>query len=94
MIHPTVNDITKGKYNRYTLVIAAAKSARHITNLAGAEAERAAEAAENDRMGKDIRPDTTDPIGERAVTMAVEKLLDGEYKVVLGDNAAKTESEK
>ena len=45
-------------------------------------------------MGKDIRPDTTDPIGERAVTMAVEKLLDGEYKVVLGDNAAKTESEK
>ena len=32
MIKPSVDELTKGKYNRFTLVLATAKSARMITD--------------------------------------------------------------
>ena len=34
MLYPSIQQITKGKINRYTLVIATAKSARHVTEKA------------------------------------------------------------
>ena len=36
MVKPSIDELTQGKFNRYILVIAAAKSARYITNVAGA----------------------------------------------------------
>ncbi|MBO7161291.1 MAG: DNA-directed RNA polymerase subunit omega [Clostridia bacterium] len=81
MIYPTIKEITKEKYNRYTLVIATAKSARHITDQAVAAAERAAENADS----KDSK-NNVEFLGEKAVTLAVDKLLTGEYKVVSAEN--------
>lgn len=83
MIYPTIKEITKENYNRYTLVIATAKSARHITDKAVAEAERAAENADS----KDAKSTVSTPfLSEKAVTMAVDKLLTGEYTVISAEN--------
>ena len=85
MIYPTIKEITKEKYNRYTLVIATAKSARHITDEAVAAAEKAqAAAAENGKDSKNAP--AVDFLGEKAITLAVDKLLTGEYKVVSAEN--------
>ncbi|MBR6507543.1 MAG: hypothetical protein IKT37_08095 [Clostridia bacterium] len=81
MIYPTIKEITKEKYNRYTLVIATAKSARHITDQAVKAAEKAAESADS----KDSKTNV-EFLGEKAVTLAVDKLLTGEYKVVSAEN--------
>ncbi len=80
MIYPTIKEITKEKYNRYTLVIATAKSARHITDQAVKAAEKAAENADKDSKTN------VEFLGEKAVTLAVDKLLTGEYKVVSAEN--------
>ena len=32
MLYPTINDLTKGEYNRYELALATAKCARLVTN--------------------------------------------------------------
>lgn len=82
MIYPTIKEITKENYNRYTLVIATAKSARHITDLAVAAAEKAAESTD----AKDSKNTTSPALGEKAVTLAVDKLLNGEYKVISAEN--------
>lgn len=84
MIYPTIKEITKDNYNRYTLVIATAKSARHITDEAVAAAEKAAAAAAE--SGKDNKPAAGEFLGEKAVTLAVDKLLTGEYKVIPAEN--------
>lgn len=81
MIYPTIKEITKENYNRYTLVIATAKSARHITDQAVAAAEKAAESTD-----KDSKANATPFLGEKAVTLAVDKLLTGEYKVISAEN--------
>lgn len=80
MIYPTIKEITKEKYNRYTLVIATAKSARHITDKAVQAAEKAAENADKDSKTN------VEFLGEKAVTLAVDKLLTGEYKVISAEN--------
>ena len=80
MIYPTIKEITKEKYNRYTLVIATAKSARHITDKAVAAAEKAAENPDKDSKTN------VEFLDEKAVTLAVDKLLTGEYKVVSAEN--------
>ncbi len=80
MIYPTIKEITKEKYNRYTLVIATAKSARHITDKAVQAAEKAAENADKDSKTN------VEFLGEKAVTLAVDKLLTGEYKVISSEN--------
>ena len=36
MVKPSIDELTQGRFNRYILVIAAAKSARYITNVTGA----------------------------------------------------------
>lgn len=85
MIYPTIKEITKENYNRYTLVIATAKSARHITDEAVAAAEKAqAAAAENSKDSKSAP--AGEFLGEKAVTLAVDKLLTGEYKVIPAEN--------
>ena len=41
MIYPSIADLTKGKFNRYELVIGAAKSARLVTDEYVAQREKA-----------------------------------------------------
>lgn len=84
MLYPTINDLTKGEYNRYELALATAKCARIVTS----EYVRQREAAERSMTGN---KDTDRPLismidaeyrDEKAVKTAVTRLSDGQYKIV------------
>lgn len=84
MLYPTINDLTKGEYNRYELALATAKCARIVTS----EYTRQREAAERSMTGN---KDTDRPLismidaeyrDEKAVKTAVSRLSDGQYKIV------------
>ena len=81
MIYPSIDDLTMGKYNRYTLVVATAKCARLITN----EYVRQHDLAEKSITGT---KETDKPLNtmidrelrdEKAVHVAVNRLRDGVF---------------
>lgn len=83
MLYPTIEDLTKGKFNRYELALATAKCARLITN----EYVRQHDAAEKSITGN---KDTDKPLNtmidrelrdEKAVHVAVNRLNDGVYVI-------------
>jgi DNA-directed RNA polymerase subunit K/omega len=83
MIFPTINDLTKGKYNRYEIALATAKCARLITNeyvRQRTEAESAVTGnKETDRplntlIDKEVRD-------EKAVVIAARRLYEGQYVI-------------
>lgn len=75
MIYPSIEEITKGQYNRYSLVIATAKCARKILDeeLMNAK-EKAAE--------KEERHSKKDAAEEKSVKKAIRMLTSGEMQVV------------
>ena len=83
IIEPTIDQLSKGKYNRFTLVIATAKGARMVTDDYVSQRER----AENLISGKEtdkplfalIDQDCRD---EKAVKVAIDRLMKDEYKIV------------
>ena len=84
MLYPTINELTKGEYNRYELALATAKCARIITG----EYVRQREAAERSMTGN---KDTDRPLismidaeyrDVKAVKTAVTRLSDGKYEIV------------
>jgi len=84
MLYPTINELTKGEYNRYELALATAKCARIITG----EYVRQREAAERSMTGN---KDTDRPLismidaeyrDVKAVKTAVTRLSDGNYEIV------------
>lgn len=82
MLYPTVQDLTNDKVNRYKLVIATAKCARHIIDKANEEAAiEEANRTENDRFSKDSKNENP-LLNEKPVSIAVQKLYDGEYAIV------------
>ncbi len=94
MLHPTIDELTQGKYNRYELTLATAKCARLITD----EYVRQHDAAEKSQTGN---KDTDRPINtlidrelrdEKAVKVAIGRLYNGAY--VIDEHAeGKTEEE-
>ena len=85
MIYPTIQELTKGNYNRYQLAIATAKCARLITD----EYVRQHDAAEKSITGN---KETDRPLNtmidkelrdEKAVHVAVNRLYEGEYEIDL-----------
>lgn len=87
MLHPTIEELTKGKYNRYELALAAARCARLVTD----EYVRQHDAAERQQTGN---KETDRPINtlidrelrdEKAVQVAVRRIWHGEY--VIDENA-------
>ena len=76
MVKPSIDELTQGKFNRYILVIAAAKSARYITNVTGA-------------MSVDTLDDINDTgivskkeaLEEKPVEIAINKLNCGDIKL-------------
>ena len=83
MIYPTPEQLSnEGKYNRYTLVIASAKCARVLTDEyveQRAEAEKLIANKETDKsIAAQLRKEIRD---EKAVTLAVNHLRDGEYVI-------------
>ena len=79
MLYPSVQDLTNEKVNRYMLVMATAKAARHITQIEVDAHNAAIEKSEGTKDGKnDI---VSSDIGEKAVSITVERLYDGRYKI-------------
>lgn len=93
MIFPSINDLSKDKYNKYTLVIATAKCARLITDeyvLQREAAEKRIANKETDKpLASMIRKEYRD---EKAVKNAVYGLYDGNY-VILEDEAGLSASD-
>lgn len=84
MLYPTINKLTKGKFNRYQLAVATAKCARIITDEYVRERHLAEKAAmgikETDRPADAIvNPDYRD---RKAVKIAIDKIESGEYVIV------------
>ncbi|MBQ7392591.1 MAG: hypothetical protein IJV73_07880 [Clostridia bacterium] len=96
MLHPTIEELTKGEYNRYELALATAKCARLITE----EYVRQHDAAEKSITGN---KETDRPLNtmidrelrdEKAVHLAVNRLYAGEYVIdVNANDADETETE-
>ncbi len=94
MIYPTINDLSKGEYNRYEIALATAKCARMITNEYAhqrEEAESAAAAKETDKpvnalIDKEVRD-------EKAVKIAIGRIYAGKYHIVHKDPAEQEKAE-
>ena len=83
MIYPSINDLSQnGKYNRYTLVIAASKCARILTDeyvKQRAVADRMVANRETDRpLASLIDSEYRD---QKAVKIAIRRLYDGHYEL-------------
>ena len=83
MLYPTVQDLTNDKVNRYSLVIATAKCARHIIDKANeAKVLEDIQKTENDRFSKDSKTENDILLTEKPVSIAVQKLFEGEYSII------------
>lgn len=82
MITPSIDELTKGKYNRYTLVVATAKGARVVTDEYVEQREKAEEMIARKETDKTlislIEPEYRN---EKAVKIAIRRLNDGYYKI-------------
>ncbi|MBQ4054845.1 MAG: hypothetical protein IJD17_03950, partial [Clostridia bacterium] len=84
--YPTPDELSRGKFNRYTLVVAAAKCARKVTDEYVKQRENAEKLISNKETDKSlasmIRKEYRD---EKAVSVAINSILDGEYVIVDSD---------
>lgn len=96
MIYPTINDLSKGEYNRYEVALATAKCARMITNEyvhQREEAERAASGTKdsdkplNTMIDREVRD-------EKAVKIAIGRIYAGKYHIVHKDPAEQEKEEQ
>ena len=83
MIYPTIEQLTKGEFNRYELVVGVAKGARIVTDRyveMRAKAQKMIENHETDKpLAALIEPEYKD---QKAVKIAIAKLADGRFKMV------------
>ncbi len=83
MIKPTIQELTKGEYNRYELALATAKGARLITDeyvRQRTEAERAAGVKDGERpISAMIDKELKD---EKAVRLSIDRINDGNFVIV------------
>ena len=82
MIYPTIDQLTKGKFNRYELVVGVAKCARIVTDEyvnMRAEAQKLIDNHETDKpLSALIDPEFKD---KKAVKIAISKLEEGKFKM-------------
>ena len=86
MIIPSIDDLSKnGQYNRYTLVIAASKCARVLTDEYVKQREYAERLIANKETDKSlismIKREYRD---EKAVKSAINRLYEGEFEITEG----------
>ncbi len=83
MIKPTIQELTKGQYNRYELALATAKGARMITDeyvRQRTEAERDAGVKDGERpIGAKIDKELKD---EKAVRLSIDRIDSGDFVIV------------
>ena len=85
MIYPTIEQLTRGEFNRYELGVGVAKGARIVTDRyveMRAKAQKMIENHETDKpLAALIEPEYKD---QKAVKLAIAKLDKGEFKMVHG----------
>lgn len=95
MIKPSVEELTQGKYNRFTLVLATAKSARMVTDEYIAQREKAEQML--------LRKETDKPLSalipkeyrdDKAVKTAIRRLHEGDYVISNAPNSDGTVAEE
>lgn len=86
MLHPTIDELTQGKYNRYELALATAKCARIITDEYVQQHDNAERPSANGREAGGIDRELRD---EKAVKVAIGRLYNGVYEIDANAGAAK-----
>ena len=83
MIYPTIDQLTKGRFNRYELVVAVAKGARIVTDEYVQMRAKAQKMIENHETDKPLAA-LIDPVykDQKAVKIAIAKLDSGEFKMI------------
>ncbi len=83
MIYPTVDQLTKGEFNRYELVVGVAKCARMVTDEYIDMRNKMQKLIDNHETDKPlsalIDPEYKD---QKAVKIAIAKLESGKYRMV------------
>ena len=94
MLHPTIEELTQGNFNRYELALATAKCARLITN----EYVRQHDIAEKSQTGN---KETDKPINtmidrelrdEKAVKVAITRIYEGKFTIGVEEESAEAET--
>lgn len=85
MLHPTIEELTHGQYNRYELALATAKCARLVTDEYVHQREAAERAVAGNKEAAErasgmVEKELRD---EKAVHVAVNYLKDGRYVIDL-----------
>ena len=87
MIYPTIDQLTKGEFNRYELVVGVAKCARIVTDEYIEMRTKAQKMIDNHETEKPlaslIDPEYKD---KKAVKIAIAKLEEGRFKMVRPEN--------
>lgn len=93
MIYPTIQELTKGNYNRYQLAIATAKCARLITDEYVKQRSAAESALTGSKEGSSTIASMIDPTlaNEKAVKNAINSIHKGEYEIVDAPEAEEEE---
>jgi hypothetical protein len=78
MLHPTIDELTQGKYNRYELALATAKCARIITEEYVYQHDNSERPSANGREAGGIDRELRD---EKAVKVAIGRLYNGIYEI-------------
>jgi DNA-directed RNA polymerase subunit K/omega len=78
MLHPTIDELTQGKYNRYELALATAKCARIITEEYVYQHDNADRSAANGKESGGVDRELRD---EKAVKVAIGRLYNGVYEI-------------
>ena len=88
MFKPSIDQLTQGKFNRYSLVIATAKCARLVTDEYIAQRAQAEQLVAEKKTDKTIASMIASDIRDnKAVENAVQRLYRGEYNVILPEEA-------
>ena len=82
MMYPTIDELTKGKFNRYELVVGVAKCARIVTDEYVAMRNKAQKRIDNRETDKSlfsqIDPEYRD---QKAGRIAISKMVEGRFEM-------------
>ena len=82
MMYPTIDELTKGQFNRYELVVGVAKCARIVTDEYVAMRNKAQKRIDNRETDKSlfsqIDPEYRD---QKAVRIAISKMMEGRFEM-------------
>ncbi|MBQ9940240.1 MAG: hypothetical protein IJO74_01730 [Clostridia bacterium] len=79
MIYPSIDEITRGRFNRYMLCIATAKCARNVTDDFLEQKEEAIRLKDDKTLSKLVSST------EKPVKTAINLIYEDKYKLVIPD---------